>query len=173
MASTLEAVEPVGTAGQVETPAGVVRYWECGEGIPLVFVHGLLANSLLVDPRHREASGGLDAECDACGRLYAHRVRIAKREDEGLPVFGNAIADARDFESAGEAVGYAYNHVADERARQAVKRAMQFIFDRAGNHDLRILDININLGAERLLQCTFGAFDQHMRAFELDRYAFR
>lgn len=47
MASTLDAVEPVGTAGQVATPAGVVRYWESGEGTPLVFVHGLLANSLL------------------------------------------------------------------------------------------------------------------------------
>lgn len=47
MASTLDAVEPIGTAGSVETPAGTLRYWECGEGTPIVFVHGLLTNSLL------------------------------------------------------------------------------------------------------------------------------
>ena len=47
MASTLDTVEPLGTAGSVTTPAGTIRYWECGEGTPIVFVHGLLANSLL------------------------------------------------------------------------------------------------------------------------------
>ena len=47
MARTIEAVEPVGTAGYVETPAGRIRVWECGSGTPLVFVHGLLTNSLL------------------------------------------------------------------------------------------------------------------------------
>ena len=47
MARTIEAVEQVGTAGYAETPAGRVRYWECGTGTPIVFVHGLLTNSLL------------------------------------------------------------------------------------------------------------------------------
>ena len=47
MARTIEAVERVGTAGYVDTPAGRVRTWECGEGAPIVFVHGLLTNSLL------------------------------------------------------------------------------------------------------------------------------
>ncbi|MEY2476563.1 MAG: hypothetical protein QOG87_1878 [Actinomycetota bacterium] len=47
MARTIEAVERVGTAGYVETPAGRIRVWECGAGTPLVFVHGLLTNSLL------------------------------------------------------------------------------------------------------------------------------
>ena len=47
MARTIEAVERVGTAGYAETPAGRVRYWECGAGTPIVFVHGLLTNSLL------------------------------------------------------------------------------------------------------------------------------
>ena len=47
MARTIEAVERVGTAAYVDTPAGRVRVWECGSGTPIVFVHGLLANSLL------------------------------------------------------------------------------------------------------------------------------
>jgi pimeloyl-ACP methyl ester carboxylesterase len=47
MASTIETVEPVGSATHVDTPAGRVRVWESGSGTPLVFVHGLLTNSLL------------------------------------------------------------------------------------------------------------------------------
>jgi pimeloyl-ACP methyl ester carboxylesterase len=47
MARTIEAVERVGTAAYADTPAGRVRCWACGTGTPIVFVHGLLTNSLL------------------------------------------------------------------------------------------------------------------------------
>lgn len=35
----------LGAASEVETGAGRIRYWECGEGRPVVFVHGLLVNA--------------------------------------------------------------------------------------------------------------------------------
>jgi pimeloyl-ACP methyl ester carboxylesterase len=47
MARTIEGAEPVGTASHVDTAAGRIRVWETGAGTPLVFVHGLLTNSLL------------------------------------------------------------------------------------------------------------------------------
>src|ERR671918_734812 len=43
--SRMSRSEALGTVREVDLPAGRIRYRECGEGPPVVYVHGLLVNA--------------------------------------------------------------------------------------------------------------------------------
>ena len=64
-------------------------------------------------------------ERDALGRLHDHRVAEAERQAQRRRALRlGAIADADDLELLGEAVGDTDDHVADERAGEAVQRTV-------------------------------------------------
>ena len=75
-------------------------------------------------PLHDHARGLRDLELDAVGRGDRHRVRVADGELEVLALQLRAVADALDLQALLVAVGDALDHVRDERAREAVQRAV-------------------------------------------------
>src|SRR3954471_13394895 len=83
-----------------------------------------LTDDLLVDAAHAHLRRDRHLELDALPRLDLHRVRVAHLELEIGPGQCGAVADALDLELLLEPVGDALDHVRDERARQAVQRAI-------------------------------------------------
>ena len=71
------------------------------------------------------------------GGIHPHRMRVTNLQDEDLAIHRGAIADALDFQILLEAVGHTDDHVAEQRAGQAVQRAVLALVVRALDRDRR------------------------------------
>src|SRR4051812_17136169 len=85
---------------------------------------GRLADDLLVDAAHDHLRRHRHLELDALAGLDLDGVRVADLQFEVGTRERGAVADALDLEALLEAVRDALDHVRDQRARQAVQRAI-------------------------------------------------
>src|SRR6478672_11677941 len=84
-----------------------------------------LAHELLVEALDGDTGRRGDLEGDALGRVHHDRVREAELQLELRRTLRDAaVADADDLELTGEARRDAGDHVRDERASEAVERAV-------------------------------------------------
>src|SRR3546814_18333699 len=101
----------------------------------LAYVGGDLANRLLVDaPDHYAVRSG-HLEGDAGGGVDGHGMAEAKREVElGVALRSRAVADADDLELLGELLVHAHDHVAHQRAAEAVQIGRSSCRERGGQY---------------------------------------
>src|SRR3954452_21089407 len=85
---------------------------------------GDLADLLLGVALDHDARGRRHLELDPRGSGDANGMRVAERELEVRALERRAVADALDLEGLGEAGRDALDHVRDQRAGQAVQRAV-------------------------------------------------
>src|SRR5215204_3701231 len=141
-----------------------------GLGRPLLADHGgdladlLLARALDHDPGRR---GHL--ELDPLGRLDRHGVRVAERELEVAAPELRAVADALDLERLGEAGRDALDHVGDQRAREAVERAMLGAVGRPLDEQLAVLLDDVDHARLALLEVAARAGHAHDLGLDRDR----
>src|SRR5579862_3661013 len=76
-----------------------------------------------------------DLERDACARLDRDGVRVADAELEIGALERGAVADALDLQALLESLRDAFDHVRDERPRQAVQRTVLAALGRAHDRD--------------------------------------
>src|SRR5271155_4844753 len=119
--------------------------------------HG--AEQLAVGALERDRHQLLDLGGDAGRKLVHNRMRIAERQIHLLALGLRAVADAVNFEHAGEALAYAFDHVGNQLAHQAVNRAIVTGIARALHDDFRILDLGGEAGMKLDLELALGAFD--------------
>src|SRR5829696_3810880 len=129
---------------------------------PLLADHGGdLADLLLARALDDDARGLRDLELDPLRRLDRHGVRVAQRELEIRALELRAVADALDLERLGEARGDALDHVGDERARQAVQRAVLRAVRRPRDDELAVLLGHVDGARLALFEVAAGAGDAH------------
>ena len=87
-------------------------------------IRGDLADLVLVRAGHGHVRLLFDRDLNSFGNRKLDRMRIAEREDHVLALDLGAIADADDVQVLLEAGGDAGDGVGDQRARQAVQRAV-------------------------------------------------
>src|SRR6516165_6017949 len=82
-----------------------------------------LADLLLVDAGHADASGRRDLKGDALGRGDHHRMAETERElDLRRTSRDRSIADTDDLQVPGEPVGHTQHHVVHQAAGEAMER---------------------------------------------------
>src|SRR5215207_9145881 len=135
---------------------------------PLLADHGgdladlLLARAL---DDHARRLGHL--ELDALRRLDRHGVRVAERQLEVAALELGAIADALDLERLGEAGSDALDHVRDQRAGEAVQRAVLRAVGRPRDEQLAVLLLDVDHARLALLEVAARA--GHAYDLGLDR----
>ena len=77
-------------------------------------------------------------------------MRVAERELEVAAAQLRAVADALDLEPLLEAVGDALDHVRDERAREAVQRAVLAAVGRARDDELVVVLLDRDVAVDAL-----------------------
>ena len=89
---------------------------------------------------------------------------IADLEHQRVAVLRRAIADARDLEVLPEPLGHPDDHVAEERARQAVERLVLADLARPLDEELPIGLLEDHLLVQAALQLALRPLDQHQVA---------
>ena len=86
-------------------------------------------------------------------------MRVAEREHELRALQLGAVADAADLEVLGEAGGDAGDHVVDERAGQAVQRAVARLVGGAHDAQRAVLALEAHLRMQLALERAERALD--------------
>src|SRR5919199_786376 len=137
----------------------------------LADVRGGLADELLGDPLHDDARRLRDLELDAVRRLDRDRVRVAERELKVAALELRAVADALDLEALLEAGGHALDHVRDERAGQAVQRAVLGAVGRPRDDELAVVLRDVDVARDALGELAARAADPYELGLDRDQHA--
>src|SRR4051812_29608416 len=139
-----------------------------------------LGRAHLADPRGDLADGLLgvaldddlgrrrDLELDPLGRRHRHRVRVADLKLDVAALQDRAVADALDLEALLEALGHAGDHVRDQRAGEAVERAVVAAVGRARDDELAVLLLDRDVARLALLERPARAGDAHDLGLDRD-----
>ena len=85
-------LEALGPQAEVTTSAGVIRYRSCGDGPPIVFLNGIIANSALW--RHVVPALGGDVRCITPDwPLGSHHQPLNGSRDMSLPVLARLVEE--------------------------------------------------------------------------------
>src|SRR3954451_16899422 len=137
----------------------------------LADVRGGLADELLGDPPHDDARRLGHLELDAVRRLDRDRVRVAERELEVAALELRAVADALDLEALLEAGRDALDHVGDERAGQAVQRAVLGAVRRARDDELGVVLGDVDVARDALGELAARPADADELGLDRDQHA--
>src|SRR5579875_3897101 len=140
---------------QVADALSLVRLWLAQRAD----VRRELPHDLFVDPLDADPVLAFDIQRNPFGRVYLDGMREPKRERDRVARFGRAVAHALDLQHSYVAFRDAHNHVVDERARQAVQRAVALLDG----------DLRRQLARKRALR----AADRHAVSCDLDLYSRR
>jgi len=102
---------------------------------------------------------GLGLNLDFGGKLYVYGVREAERELEHLAVGCGAVTYAYEFHFFAVAGRYAYDHVVDESAEQAVLCAVLAVVRGAGHYDVTVFYLDFEIGVDFLSEGALGTLD--------------
>jgi hypothetical protein len=126
-----------------------------------------LADDLLVDAADDDLRRHRHLERDPLARRDAHGVREADLELEVVARECGAVADALDLQLLLEALGDALDHVRDQRARQAVERAILAALGRPRDRDRAVLLRDLHALRHFLAKLALRA--RHRHAARVDR----
>src|SRR5690348_3135069 len=113
---------------------------------------GRLADHLLVRSLDEDLRRRRDLERDAGARLDRDRMRVADVELQVGALERGTVADALDLELLLEALRHPLDHVRDERAGEAVERAILAALGRARDDDLAVALLDLHPRRHLLLQ---------------------
>src|SRR6185312_6761377 len=137
----------------------------------LAHLGGDLADRLLVDALDDHLGRGRHLERDPLRRLQHDGMGVADVQLEVDAPQRGAIADTLDLEALREAVRDALDHVGDQRACEAVQRAVLAALGRALDGDRRVLVVNLHAHGHLLAQLAERAVDHHAPRRDRHRHA--
>ncbi len=119
-----------------------------------------LADGLLVDAAHDDQRRRRHLELDSLRRLHGDGVREAESELDIRTLGSGTVADSLDFEPLLVALGDALDHVRDQRAGEAVERAMVGAVRRSRHDERGALVRDRHVGRQFLVERALGALDR-------------
>ena len=120
----------------------------------------MLYEVITINALHGDLRGRRNIKADALGCREVHGMGVTDVDHKACALCLRLVADADDLQLLFVAGGRAHNHVVDERAGQAMQRAMAFVV--TGTFDVEYAGILLkdHLGrdflAERALRTLYG-----------------
>src|SRR5438128_7658972 len=132
-----------------------------------------LTDLLLVDALDDDLGRDRHLEGDPLRRLHHDGMGEADVQPEIGALQRRAVADALQLEALLESLGDALDHVRDQRARQAVQRAIVAALGGPGDRDRRVALLDLHPDRPLLRELAQGPVDHHAAGQERDVHAAR
>src|SRR3954447_9465674 len=130
-----------------------------------------LADDLLVDAADDDLRRHGHLELDPLAGLDLDRVRVADLQLQVGPRQRCAVPDALDLEALLEPVRHTLDHVRDQRARQAVQRAILAAIGRARHRDDALVLRDLHALRHVLAELASRSGDRHAAGIDRDDHA--